>query len=81
MNIRAVEALLELALEFVEDIYDDDERERLKQIFKKMLDKGRAKRYKELTAEVRELKTFEYVENRITKKILEELEHEQQGNY
>ena len=76
MKIREVEVLLELALEFVEDIYDDDERERLKKIFKKMLDKGRARGYKEIVDEVRKLKTSEYVENVIAKKILKELCHE-----
>lgn len=73
MKIREIEVLLELALEFVEDIYDDDERERLKKSFKKILDKGKAKGYKEITAEVRKLKTFEYVEMTIIKKLLEEL--------
>lgn len=76
IEIRAVEVLLELALEFVEDIYDDDERERLKKSFKKMLDKGKAKGYKEITAEVRKFSTSEYVETIIMKKLLEELEHE-----
>lgn len=74
MKIREVEVLLELALEFVEDIYDDDERERLRKNFKKLLDKGRAKGYKEIVDAMKGLVVEEYVENRIIRKIVKEIE-------
>ena len=66
--------MVELGLEFVEDVYDDDERERLKKIFEKMVDKGGKKEYKEIVDEMKELVIEEYVENRIIRKIVKEIE-------
>lgn len=65
---------MELGLEFVEDVYNEDERKRLKKIFEKMVDKGGKKEYKEIVERLKGLVVEEYVENRIIKKIVKEIE-------